>query len=68
MIQRLRFVLFPIKVKEIPDNIPYSIYPTGTTIYFPDKAYNSHVLFDGRDGKARQQSSHLMECCHISKN
>ncbi|MCF6246286.1 MAG: hypothetical protein L3J69_02885 [Desulfobacula sp.] len=32
--------------------MPYSVYPTGTTIYFPDKAYNSYVLFDGRDGRS----------------
>lgn len=28
---------------------PASVFPTGVTIYRPDKAYNSYVLFDGRD-------------------
>jgi hypothetical protein len=28
-----------------------SIYPTGTTIYDPQKAYNSYVVFGGSDGK-----------------
>lgn len=28
-----------------------TIFPTGVTIYNPEKAYNSYVLFDGRDGK-----------------
>lgn len=29
-----------------------SVYPTGVTIYNPDKASNHYTLFDGRDGKA----------------
>ena len=28
---------------------PASIFPTGVTIYRPDKAYNCYVQFDGRD-------------------
>jgi hypothetical protein len=29
--------------------MPPSIFPTGVTIYRPEKAYNCYVLFDGRD-------------------
>ena len=29
-----------------------SIYPTSVTIYDPARAYNSYVLFDGRDQKS----------------
>lgn len=32
--------------------MPYSIFPTGTTLYYPEKCYNSFVLYDGRDGKS----------------
>lgn len=28
-----------------------SVYPTGTTIYNPQKAYNSYIVFGGSDGK-----------------
>ena len=30
-----------------------SVYPTGTTVYDPAKAYNSYVLFTGGDNTAR---------------
>ena len=33
--------------------MPPSIFPTGVTIYNPEKAYSSYVMIDGRDGKAR---------------
>lgn len=33
--------------------MPPSIFPTGVTIYDPDKAYNCYVLFDGRDDRAQ---------------
>ena len=29
----------------------YSVFPTGVTRYEPDRAHNSYILFDGRDGK-----------------
>jgi len=29
--------------------MPPSVFPTGVTIYDPEKAYNCYVLFDGRD-------------------
>jgi hypothetical protein len=32
--------------------MPYSVFPTGTTIYDPEKCYNSYVLYDGRDGRS----------------
>ena len=32
--------------------MPKSIFPTGVTIYNPDKAYNCYVIFDGRDQKS----------------
>ena len=32
--------------------MPYSVFPTGTTIYYPDKAFNCFVLYDGRDGRS----------------
>jgi len=32
--------------------MPYSIFPTGTTIYDPEKCYNSYILYDGRDGRS----------------
>jgi len=32
--------------------MPPTIFPTGVTIYDPDKAYNCFVSFDGRDGHA----------------
>jgi hypothetical protein len=28
-----------------------SVFPTGVTRYVPSKAYNSYVIYDGRDGK-----------------
>ncbi|NTX21301.1 aryl-sulfate sulfotransferase [Burkholderia cepacia] len=28
-----------------------SVFPTGVTKYMPDKAYNTYVIYDGRDGK-----------------
>lgn len=31
--------------------MPPSVYPTGVTIYDPEKAYNCYVLFDGRDDR-----------------
>jgi hypothetical protein len=31
--------------------MPPSIFPTGVTIYRPEKSYNCYVLFDGRDTK-----------------
>lgn len=31
--------------------MPPSVYPTGVTIYNPEKAYNCYVLFDGRDDR-----------------
>ena len=33
-----------------------TIYPTGVTIHYPDRAHPTLVLFDGRDGK-----SHLID-------
>lgn len=30
--------------------MPPSVYPTGVTVYDPDKAYNCYVLIDTRDG------------------
>lgn len=33
--------------------MPPSVFPTGVTIYNPDKAYNCYVLFDGRDDRAQ---------------
>ena len=32
--------------------MPYTIFPTGTTIYNPAKSHNCFVLFDGRDGRS----------------
>ena len=32
--------------------MPYSVYPTGTTIYEPEKAYNCYVLHEDRDGRS----------------
>ncbi len=32
--------------------MPPTIFPTGVTIYDPDKAHDCYVLFDGRDGRA----------------
>jgi len=32
--------------------MPPTIFPTGVTIYDPDKAHNCYVLFDGRDGRS----------------
>ena len=32
--------------------MPPSVFPTGVTIYNPDKAHNCYVLFEGRDGRA----------------
>jgi hypothetical protein len=32
--------------------MPYSVFPTGTTIYYPEKCHNSFILYDGRDGKS----------------
>ena len=32
--------------------MPPTIFPTGVTIYWPDKAYNCLVIFDGRDQKS----------------
>ena len=32
--------------------MPPSIFPTGTTLYDPQRAYNSYVLYDGRDGRS----------------
>ena len=32
--------------------MPYSVFPTGTTIYKPEKAYNCYVLHEGRDGRS----------------
>ena len=32
--------------------MPYSVFPTGTTIYDPEKAYNCYVLHEGRDGRS----------------
>lgn len=32
--------------------MPYSIFPTGTTLYDPERAYNCYVLYDGRDGRS----------------
>lgn len=32
--------------------MPPTVFPTGVTIYDPDKAYNCFVSFDGRDGHA----------------
>lgn len=32
--------------------MPPSVFPTGVTIYRPDKAYNCYVLFDGRDTRS----------------
>jgi hypothetical protein len=31
--------------------MPPSVFPTGVTIYDPEKAYNCYVLFDGRDDR-----------------
>jgi len=32
--------------------MPPSVFPTGVTIYRPDRAYNCYVLFDGRDTRS----------------
>jgi hypothetical protein len=32
--------------------MPYSVFPTATTIYDPHKAFNCYVLYDGRDGRS----------------
>lgn len=32
--------------------MPYSIFPTGTTIYHPDRCYNSYIQYDGRNGRS----------------
>ena len=32
--------------------MPYSVFPTGTTIYYPEKCYNSLILYDGRNGRS----------------
>jgi hypothetical protein len=32
--------------------MPPSVFPTGVTVYKPDKAYNCFILFDGRDQKS----------------
>ncbi len=32
--------------------MPATIFPTGTTIYNPEKAYNCYVHYDGRDGRS----------------
>ncbi len=38
-------VLVPTTVISFP-----SVYPTGTTIYQPDKTWSGYTLFDARDG------------------
>ena len=38
--------------------MPYSIFPTGTTIYDPKRSCNCYVLYDGRDGR-----SFLIDMC-----
>ena len=30
----------------------YTVFPTGTTIYYPEKCYNCLILYDGRDGQS----------------
>jgi len=30
--------------------MPYSVFPTGTTIYYPEKCHNHYTLYDSRDG------------------
>jgi Arylsulfotransferase (ASST) len=32
--------------------MPPSVFPTGTTLYNPEKAFNCYVLIDGRDGRS----------------
>ena len=36
--------------------MPPTIYPTGVTIYFPDQAHPTLVLFDGRDGRSHKHT------------
>ncbi len=38
--------------------MPYSIFPTGATLYDPKRSYNCYVLYDGRDGR-----SFLIDMC-----
>ena len=33
--------------------MPPSVFPTGVTIYLPDKAHNNYVIFDTKDGFTR---------------
>ena len=32
--------------------MPPSVFPTGVTIYRPDRAWNGYVLFEGRDSRS----------------
>jgi hypothetical protein len=45
--------LFSVGVAASSPRAEPSVYPTGTTIYDPSKAYNSFVLFAGGDNVAR---------------
>lgn len=44
-----------------------SVYPTGTTVYNPAKAYNSYVLFGSPDGKTRLVDMNGHEVHHWDK-
>ncbi len=33
--------------------MPPSVFPTGVTIYLPDRAHNCYVIFDTKDGFTR---------------
>ena len=40
----LAFAIFPLRFNAFP-----SVYPTGTTIYNPDKAWSGYVIYDTID-------------------
>ena len=47
------FFLLAMKVAIMPARAEPSVFPTGTTIYDPARAYNSFVLFSGGDDVSR---------------
>lgn len=47
------FCFFTLRACLLPAHAEPSVYPTGTTIYDPAKAYNSFVLFVGGDDVSR---------------
>ena len=47
---RLRMRRAGKRTERSDTDMAYSVFPTGTTLYYPDKCYNSYVLYDGRDG------------------